>query len=168
MNLLAYGIEVVIKALLFILPAYIANMTPLIVANVIRNRRPIDMGKYWIDGKRVLGDNKSVEGFASGVIAGIIVGVALGSPFRGFLMGLGAMAGDVLGSFVKRRLNIAQGESAPILDQYLFVLMALLFSSFAGYTATLEELAVILIVTPLLHLTGNYVAYLLKIKRKPF
>lgn len=168
MDLLVSGIEIVIKAVLFILPAYVANMTPLIVANIVRNRRPIDMGKYWIDGKRILGDNKSVEGFASGVLAGIIVGVALGNPFRGFLMGLGAMVGDVLGSFVKRRLNIAQGESAPVLDQYLFVLMALLFSSSVGYAATLEELVVILIATPILHLTGNYVAYLLKIKRKPF
>ncbi len=164
---LTYGFEVVVGAILFALPAYTANMTPLILSKVIRKRRPLDMGKNWVDRKRVFGDNKSVEGFVAGVLAGLVTGLFLGNPLKGFLMGSGAMTGDVLGSFIKRRLDIPQGELAPILDQYLFILMALLFSYLAGHTTTSDQLVVILIATPILHVSSNYVAYLLKIRQKP-
>jgi CDP-2,3-bis-(O-geranylgeranyl)-sn-glycerol synthase len=165
---LAYGLEVVISAILFALPAYMANMAPLILSKVIHKRRPLDMGRKWVDGKRVFGDNKSVEGFVVGVFAGWVTGLFLGSPLRGLLMGFGAMMGDALGSFIKRRLNIAQGEPAPFLDQYLFILMALLFGYIAGYVTTSDQLVVILIATPILHVSSNYVAYLLKVRKKPF
>jgi len=165
---LAPGLEVVVGAILFALPAYIANMTPLILSKVIHRRRPLDMGKNWVDGKRIFGDNKSVEGFVAGVFAGLVTGLFLSNPSRGLLMGLGAMTGDTLGSFIKRRLNIAQGEPAPFLDQYLFILMALLFSCIAGYATTSDQLVVILIVTPILHVSSNYVAYLLKVRQRPF
>jgi len=165
---LTYGLEVVIGAIFFALPAYIANMTPLILSKVVHRRRPLDMGKNWIDGKRVFGDNKSVEGFVAGTLAGLVVGLFLGNPLRGFLMGLGAMTGDVLGSFIKRRLDISQGEPAPLLDQYLFILVALFFSYLAGYMTTSDQLVVMLVATPILHVSSNYVAYLLRIRQKPF
>jgi CDP-2,3-bis-(O-geranylgeranyl)-sn-glycerol synthase len=165
---LAYGLEVVVSAISFALPAYIANMVPLILSKIIHKRRPLDMGRNWIDGKRILGDNKSVEGFVAGVLAGLVTGFFLGNSSRGLLMGLGAMTGDALGSFIKRRLDITQGEPAPLLDQYLFILMALLFSYLAGFVATSDQLAVILIATPILHVSSNYIAYLLKIRQRPF
>lgn len=165
---LIYGVELVVGAIVFVLPAYIANMTPLIVAKIIPNRRPMDLGRYWVDGKRILGDNKSIEGFTFGVLSGLLVGFLLDDVLRGFLMGLGAMVGDALGSFIKRRLGIAQGSPAPLIDQYLFVLVALLFCYSAGYTLASEQLMVILIATPILHVSSNCVAYLLKIKQKPF
>jgi len=165
---LAYGLEVVISAILFALPAYIANMTPLILSKVLRKRRPMDFGRKWIDGKRILGDNKSIEGFVAGVLVGLATGLVISSPLRGLLMGFGAMIGDALGSFVKRRLDIAQGEPAPLLDQYSFMLVALLLSYLAGYAPTPSQLAVILIATPILHVSSNYVAYLLKVRQKPF
>ncbi len=164
---LIHGLEIVVSAMLFALPAYIANMTPLILSRIIRKRRPLDMGRNWVDGKRIFGDNKSVEGFVAGTFAGLIVGLFLGCPFRGLLMGLGAMTGDALGSFIKRRLDIAQGEHAPLLDQYLFIFVALLFSYLAGCVTTSDRLVVILIATPVLHVSSNYIAYLLKIRQKP-
>ncbi|MDI9620045.1 MAG: CDP-2,3-bis-(O-geranylgeranyl)-sn-glycerol synthase [Candidatus Nezhaarchaeota archaeon] len=164
---IAQGIELVASAILFALPAYIANAAPLILARFVVNRKPMDLGRCWVDGRRILGDNKSIEGFASGVLAGLLVGTVLDDAARGFLMGLGAMIGDVLGSFVKRRLNIEEGASAPVLDQYLFMVVALLLSRAAGYIPSREQLLVILIATPILHVTSNYVAYLFKMKSKP-
>ncbi|MCS7140229.1 MAG: CDP-2,3-bis-(O-geranylgeranyl)-sn-glycerol synthase [Candidatus Nezhaarchaeota archaeon] len=164
---LLHAIELTISAIFFVLPAYIANATPLVLAKFIPKRRPMDLGKYWIDGKRILGDNKSIEGFIAGVFAGLVTGFLLHTPLKGFLMGLGAMVGDALGSFIKRRLNIKQGESAPILDQFSFILVALLFSSSAGYIPRVEQLIIILIATPILHVSSNYVAYLLKMKSRP-
>jgi len=128
----------------------------------------MDMGKSWLDGKRVLGDSKSIEGFVAGVFAGFATGLVISDPVRGLLMGFGAMMGDALGSFIKRRLDIAQGEPAPFLDQYSFMLVALLLSYIAGYAPTLDQLVVILIATPILHVSSNYVAYLLKMRQKPF
>ena len=73
----------------------------------------------------------------------------------------------MLGSFIKRRLNIKPGEPAIGLDQYLFVLFALLLSFAAGYSPTSTQLLVILIATPILHLSSNIVAGLIKVKPRP-
>ena len=44
----------------------------------------------------------------------------------GFLLGFGALLGDALGSFLKRRLGIGRGKPAPILDQLDFIIVALI------------------------------------------
>ncbi len=165
---ISQGVELVVSAILFVLPAYIANMTPLILAKFLPKRRPIDMGKCLPDGRRILGNSKSIEGFIAGVIAGILTGLGLGDVLRGLLMGLGAMTGDVLGSFIKRRMGLEEGKPAPILDQYLFIIMALAFSYSVGIAPTLNQLIVILIATPILHVLSNYIAYVLGIKAYPF
>ena len=47
----------------------------------------------------------------------------------GFLLGFGALVGDALGSFLKRRLGIGRGKPAPFLDQLDFIIVALIFVS---------------------------------------
>ena len=75
--------DLIIKAFLFILPAYIANAS----AALFGGRRPLDLGKCMKDGKRIFGAGKTFRGLFSalifGTIAGYMIGVfAIGTEFE--------------------------------------------------------------------------------------
>lgn len=165
-------------ALLFIMPAYFANSAPV----VLGGGRPLDLGKSMPDGRRVFGAGKTVRGAVLAVIVGTAVALVvatIASNFSffplastltvelGFLLALGTVAGDVLGSFIKRRVGMKRGAPFPVLDQMGFVVVALLFAS-ASASISLFPLAIILIATPIIHVSFNVIAYLLKLKPVPY
>jgi len=161
-------IETITEALKFILPAYCANATPVIIGG----GKPLDLGKNYKDGRRIFGENKTFRGFFSGLIIGSLVGVAenlfFGYPILfGFITSLGALTGDLVKSFFKRRMGLKPGKMLPIADQIDFVLGAVLFSFFL-MPPTLEEFIFLILLTPPIHLLTNFFAYLLKLKREPF
>ncbi len=65
--------QVIVQILYFFLPAYLANMSPVLVRRWFSALAiPIDGGKtLW--GKRLLGDHKTWRGLLAGVIAGMLV-----------------------------------------------------------------------------------------------
>ena len=166
----------ILNAVWFVLPAYIANATPVIAAKIIRNRHPIDLGKNFIDGKRILGDSKSWEGLLSGMVSGISISFVqyLIQPanlivIRGTLLSIGALIGDLAGAFIKRRLGIKPGAPAPLIDQLSFLIVALLFVYLAGlYTLSTTQTIALIIITLLLHVISNAIAYLFGLKSVPW
>jgi len=164
----------ILKSLYYILPAYCANGAPVIFGG----GKPLDFGKKFLDGKPIFGSHKTIRGFISGLAIGTFVGLiqwVFGASVGylkvdvplGFALSLGAMTGDLLGSFIKRRLNLKPGASLPIIDQMSFVVVALAF----GYLIeppTPTEVIIILLLTGLLHLLTNKIAYHLRIKRTPW
>ena len=113
------------------LPIYLANMAPPFVKFWHGWNRPIN--------KRLLGSHKTIMGFAAGIATAVIT-TCLQSrvPWSGSLMsyndwlvvglaaGGGAMAGDSLKSYFKRRRGIAPGNSWIPWDQFDFILGGLL------------------------------------------
>ncbi len=81
----------------------------------------------------------------------------------GFLLSFGALLGDAAGSFIKRRLGINRGRPAPILDQLDFIAGALILASLYT-TISSETVIIIAILTLIIHLISNMVAYLLGMK----
>jgi len=170
---LAYIADLLIRWLTYVLPAYFANGAPVLFGG----GRPIDGGKLFIDGKPIFGPRKTVRGFLSGVLVGAITGLILGllgllpilpdALVLGSLMGLGAMVGDLVGSFFKRRLNKAPGSPMPGLDQLDFLLGAVLFS-LPYRPPELDVLICALLLTPAIHLATNYGAYKLGLKKEPW
>lgn len=158
----------IIEALKFIFPAYCANAAPVLAGGGLA----MDFGKNFLDGKRILGKNKTFRGFFFGLMIGVLVGVVetvlFGFPLLfGLVSSLGALSGDLAGAFSKRRMDIAPGGLLPIIDQIDFVVGALVFSLPLGMVYW--ELAVaVLIITPPVHLFTNYVAYKLKLKSNPW
>ncbi|HDI74262.1 MAG TPA: CDP-2,3-bis-(O-geranylgeranyl)-sn-glycerol synthase [Candidatus Korarchaeota archaeon] len=148
-----------IRSIWYILPSYVANMTPVIFGG----GRPLDLNKKFIDGRRILGDHKTIRGFISGLITGTLVGCMQGRPLTGFLLSLGTMVGDSFGSFVKRRMGIEAGGSAPLLDQEGFLIFSILFT-YPLEPLSLDSLIFLLLITPVLHKATNMVAYHLKLK----
>ncbi|MGC8651672.1 MAG: CDP-2,3-bis-(O-geranylgeranyl)-sn-glycerol synthase [Candidatus Micrarchaeia archaeon] len=154
--------------LLYILPAYIANGAPVLFGG----GAPLDMGKSFL-GKRIFGDHKTVRGTIAMLAGGIVVGLAE-YPFRNYmlaiavLMSAGAIFGDLLGSFVKRRLGMREGASLPVMDQYSFFVFAVLFSMPLGHLPDIYGYVFIIVLTGLLHLVTNVGAHRLRLKDVPW
>lgn len=150
---------------MFIGPSYVANAAPLLFGG----GSPLDGGRNFVDGKRVFGSHKTVRGLAAGIMAGTILGLVESTVdgrlmFGGFMIALGAVLGDLLGAFVKRRLGIKPGGPFPVLDQLDFVFGGLLFGS-SFFPLSLAAVVIVVLVTPPIHLGTNYGAYLLGIKK---
>ncbi len=152
-----------LQSVIFFLPAYIANATPTISGG----GTPIDLNHTFLDGRPVFGKHKTVRGFFSGLVAGTLVGLLQNAPVTGFILSLGALLGDLLGAFIKRRLNIQPGKPFPVLDQLDFVAGALLPISLSS-PVSLEVVFYLVVLTPVFHLTTNAIAYLLKVKPVPW
>ncbi len=178
-------LETILVAFWLMLPAYVPNNAAVLAGG----GRPIDGGAEW-GGKRVLGDGKTWRGTAAGILAGLAlaglltmigddVGSALGLTLPGFpplaALGLagGAMLGDILASFLKRRTGRNRGAMFPGVDQLDFVvvslpLVALLATEWFFEWFTLEVLVVIVVLTPILHVLTNVIAYKLGLKNEPW
>lgn len=108
----------------------VANGSPIIAAKVLGRRfsYPIDRNLRLADGNRLLGASKTLRGVAVAVLATVAAAVVLGlDPMLGLVAGITAMAGDLLSSFIKRRLGMAGSSMALGLDQIpesLFPLLA--------------------------------------------
>jgi len=167
------------------LPAYVPNNAAVLAGG----GRPIDGGRTWGD-SRLLGDGKTWRGTAVGTLAGVALALALNAlrpavadavdvalpefPAVAMLtLALGAMLGDVLASFLKRRTGRERGAAFPLVDQLDFVVVALALTALAapgwfGETFTLPVLVAVVVLTPLLHLLTNGIAYALGLKDEPW
>ncbi len=176
----------VLGAVYFMLPAYVSNLSGL----AFGGGKPIDGGKNYKDGRRLIGNGVTWKGFMNGTILGTCVGVLLGiigtyfgdlsaltggiidlhvygSVFGGlilgFLMAFGALFGDLVGSFIKRRMGLQSGQPAPFMDQLDFVLGALVFALLM-VRISWGLFVIIVLLSLILHLGANTIAYLLGIK----
>ena len=178
-------LETVAVALWAMLPAYVPNNAAVLAGG----GRPIDGGRTW-GGRRLLGDGKTWRGTAVGIIAGGALAVVLNALRPAvaesvgvelpafpllvlFALPAGAMLGDIAASFIKRRTGRQRGAAFPGLDQLDFVVFSLLLTFLAapawfGDVFTVPVLVVIVVVTPLLHLVTNGIAYLLGLKDEPW
>ena len=118
----------VIDTIFLYLPAYFANASPVILGG----GGPIDGGVKWIDGKPLLGSHKTVKGTILGVVVGAIVGILQKNPLGGSLQAFGAIIGDIIFSFLKRRLDMVPGASFPLLDQLDFIIFAIIPFDFSS------------------------------------
>ncbi|MCX8000837.1 MAG: CDP-archaeol synthase, partial [Leptospiraceae bacterium] len=61
--------EILLKVIWLLLPAY----TPNNFAVILGGLKPMDFGKKFIDGHRILGDGKTFSGFFGGALGGIMI-----------------------------------------------------------------------------------------------
>ncbi|WP_207587426.1 CDP-2,3-bis-(O-geranylgeranyl)-sn-glycerol synthase [Halomontanus rarus] len=178
-------LETVVFAFWVMLPAYVPNNAAVLAGG----GRPIDGGRTW-NGKRILGDGKTWRGTAVGTAIGAAlalalnaiagdVGSALGVDLPTFpysvvvALPFGAMLGDITASFLKRRTGRERGAAFPGVDQLDFVVVSLLLAFLVApewflETFTLAVIAVIVIITPVLHVGTNVIAYRLGFKDEPW
>ncbi|MEM3049529.1 MAG: CDP-2,3-bis-(O-geranylgeranyl)-sn-glycerol synthase [Thermoplasmata archaeon] len=183
--------ETVLAGLWLMLPALVPNSAAVFWGG----GTPMDFGRSW-RGRRILGDGKTWRGFFGGSLTGALVGIIIlslsevlgaqstwgygGWPeslVTPFALAFGSLSGDAVGSFVKRRLGVERGARAPVLDQYNFVVGAVLLALLTrpgwffqhyvtghGWVALLVFLAIV----PLLHRGVNIIGYKMGKKDVPW
>lgn len=158
-------VGLITSVLLFIGPSYVANAAPLLFGG----GRTLDGGRVLCDGQPIFGAHKTVRGVVAGILAGTVIGLCESLvdsrlAIAGLMIAVGAVLGDLLGAFVKRRLGVEPGRAFPILDQLDFVLGSLVFG-YAFFPIGPYSVILFVVVTPPIHLATNYGAYLLGIKK---
>jgi CDP-archaeol synthase len=98
----------------------VANGAPVVVKSIFVGAaaRPLDFERRLGDGRPLLGKSKTIRGVIAAILCAAGVAPLLGLDWRvGALTATGAMAGDLLSSFTKRRLGMQPSTRALGLDQ---------------------------------------------------
>jgi len=211
-------VSLLIFSLLFIVPAYISNASMVFTGG----GKPIDGGRNFRDGRRILGDHKTWNGLKGPLYIGIPISflifllfnilwlpirdIALEASTQGqyvlydnirifeyyfiggkfpinfivlivriILASYGAVIGDLIGSFLKRRFDIKSGAPFWIVDQLDFALFALLFVSIPGFLLPniflqpdIFIIIFVIILTPAVSIIANIIAYITGLKDVPW
>ncbi len=168
----------VVAAVLWYLPAFVANAAPVLIARIsfIRSiNTPI-----W---PRGLGAHKTWAGLLGGVLAGVAAGwivhafdvlpssmnddgtfVPVSWLLWSALISLGALIGDIVKSYAKRRIGIAPGNAWPVIDGIDYVVGALLFG-LVLFIPSWPVAVALLVAGPILSLLANVFSYVIGLKK---
>jgi CDP-2,3-bis-(O-geranylgeranyl)-sn-glycerol synthase len=97
-----------------------ANAAPVLTRLLLGHRLdcPLDGGRILADGRPLLGTSKTWRGLAAAILTTPLFSVILGlSWIIGLVVAVGAMLGDVIASFIKRRMGRRPSEPVFLLDQ---------------------------------------------------
>ncbi len=176
------GLAFILSCIWFILPAYFSNATPAYFHKKFRKLHPVDFNRNFFDGRPILGAGKTIEGLLTGIFFGMLSGIVqilLQNIFAidfllvrmnltlALLLSVGALLGDMVASFFKRRLGFERGAETPLLDTLDFLIGALLLSSFV-VELTFPMYLFLFIITPLVHRIANVIAYRKGMKDVPW
>jgi CDP-archaeol synthase len=98
----------------------VANGTPILAKKLLGRRYawPLDGGLKWPDGHALFGPSKTVRGVLLSVACTALVAPMLGmSIWLGAALAAFSMLGDLLSSFIKRRMGLKPHSQALGLDQ---------------------------------------------------
>jgi CDP-2,3-bis-(O-geranylgeranyl)-sn-glycerol synthase len=98
----------------------IANTVPLVGKRVFRSHCAwrLDCGANFLDHRPIFGSSKTIRGAGLALLLTTFAAMVVGlGPRVGFIVATAAMAGDLLSSFVKRRLGLRCSSRATGLDQ---------------------------------------------------
>jgi len=180
MNILTY----ILSCLYFFLPAYLANMTPPLArrANLLNFLDiDIDFGKKFL-GQPIFGKHKCWRGAILGILVGLLTALVQGCLYQfpaiqrislldyeqiniflfGFLISGGAIFGDLLFAFIKRRLKMEPGARFVPFDQTNYVIGSAIFLT-AIFKIEIMVWITLFILTFLLHIIVNRIGYGLKL-----
>lgn len=97
---------------------FLANGPPALLGLLLGPARPLDGGRTLADGRPLFGSSKTWRGLAAALAGTTLGGLILGLHWGlGLKVALGAMLGDLIASFAKRRLGWPSRASVPLLDQ---------------------------------------------------
>jgi len=179
-------IYVIFQTFYLLLPAYLANMAPVIFGKLKCLRfsaKPIDGGQK-LGQDFIFGSSKTWRGLITAVIFGMLaagVQAILYSNYYffyklsfidyrsdwlwfGALAGLGAILGDLIKSFFKRRVGIHSGGVWLVFDQLDFI-VGFFIAVWIFFKPSLIIVIIACLMTLVLHPLTNIIAYLLKFKK---
>ena len=171
-------IMLIAQCFYLMLPAYMANMAPVFMKDLHLFKsldKPLDMGMKY-KRKAILGNHKTIRGLIFGILFALITAFVqkdlLTYPLFtelsvidysnwilvGFLLGFGALFGDSLKSFVKRRVGVGPGKPFIPWDQIDYSIGALVFLLPIAILSW-EYYVVTVVLSLVLHGVANHIAY---------
>ncbi len=136
-------LELLFRTFWLLLPGGVANMAPVVAAKLFpRFDAPVDLGRSF-RGRRLFGAHKTFRGLLAGALAGAVILAAQTAAAQrvqllsdlsllqltgasalagGALLGLGALIGDLVKSFIKRQAGIEPGRPWVPWDQIDWIL----------------------------------------------
>jgi CDP-2,3-bis-(O-geranylgeranyl)-sn-glycerol synthase len=177
-------------AIWFFLPAGIANVAPVLAAAVPgldKWNAPIDGGRQF-RGRPLLGPHKTWRGLAAGILLATLAfllqqmlvsdfdwaqWLAEGVPYAslpawllGPLFALGALGGDAVESFFKRRRGLESGAAWLGFDQLDYIIGAIILTLPVVRLEIIQYLWAV-VVWLAIHLASSYIGWLMGLKKQP-
>jgi CDP-diglyceride synthetase len=104
----------------FLLLLTVANGTPVVVKKLLGGflAYPLDGGRMFLDGRPLFGSSKTIRGIVASIVTTATCALLIGVTFTiGLAVAVSAMGGDLLSSFVKRRMGYTASSRALGIDQ---------------------------------------------------
>ena len=148
----------------------VANATPVFAKDVVGKRLAysLDGGLRFLDGRPLFGRSKTIRGILLAILTTLVAGQVVGLGWDvGARIGAGAMAGDLLSSFTKRRLNLAPSSRATGLDQIPESLLPILACRDV-LSISLADVAAILAIFFIGEILLSRLLYRLRLRDRPY
>ena len=148
----------------------VANGTPVIATSLFGDRLsyPVDCGIKYLDAGRLLGPSKTIRGVVLSILLTSACAPIVGLEWKtGALVGSAAMIGDLLSSFVKRRMHLPASSRATGLDQIPESLCPLL-CCLPVLALTFADVIVGVVLFFIGELALSWLLYNLRVRRHPY
>lgn len=157
-----------ILQLLFLL--MLANGTPVIAKKILGRlySYPLDGDLSLSDGRPLFGRSKTIRGVLLAILVTTAGADLIDLGWRvGLLVGSFAMAGDLVSSFIKRRLDMPSSSQASVLDQLPELLLPLLACGIL-LPVTPEDIVVCVVLFFIGEVLLSRVLYVLHLRDRPY
>jgi CDP-2,3-bis-(O-geranylgeranyl)-sn-glycerol synthase len=148
----------------------VANGAPVVAKNLLGARWtwPVDFVLTLPDGQRLFGSSCTFRGWVAALAATAVAAWLLGlEALTGLAIGALAMTGDMLSSFIKRRLGMPPGSMALGLDQIPESLFPLLWAR-APFALGWGDVAALTLIFLVLELLLSRILYRFHLRSHPY
>lgn len=148
----------------------LANGVPVLARKLFATHlsMPVDANKLFIDGRPLFGDSKTWRGVIASTAVVTLVAMLLGfDAMTGAIIALSAMTGDLLSSFVKRRLGLPPSSMAPLIDQIpesLFPALLMMHE----LALSIADVIVIVVAFIILEVVLSKILYQMGVRKRPY
>lgn len=156
-----------VKLLLLLL---VANGMPILAGRIMGKQMnyPVDAHLVLADKQAFLGKSKTWRGLIFSLLVTPLFSIILSLPWTiGLIIAAGAMSGDLLSSFIKRRLKIPASGQAILLDQVPESLIPLLLVS-TVLQLSVTDIAMLTIMFVIVELILSKFLFALHIRKRPY
>ncbi len=146
------------------------NGVPIIARKLLGRRldTPLDVGMQFFDERPLFGSSKTIRGLLLAIAAATLCAPLFGFSWMiGLVIGSTAMMGDLLSSFIKRRLGLAPSSMVLGLDQIPESLLPLL-ACMVPLGLNCQSIAIVTVAFFASELVCSAILYRLRIRRRPY
>jgi CDP-2,3-bis-(O-geranylgeranyl)-sn-glycerol synthase len=148
----------------------IANGSPVVARRLLRGRfsQAMDFGASLADGYRLLGESKTWRGLFTSLAFTSLCALIMGYHMQvGLMIALFSMLGDLVSSFIKRRLGKPSKSKFLFLDQVPESLFPALMMV-NEFNLAMPEILYLVIIFILAELILSKLMYYLGVRQKPY